>query len=297
VIASMTGFGRAHFELDGVAFAVEVRTVNHRHLDVSVRLPRLASVAELSVRRRVQGRFARGKVDVVVSLPPGAGAGHAAVELDPEVARRYLDYAASLGRERGVSGVLDVGVLLGLPGVARLVEHALSEEALEAALGRAVDEAAAAAAAMRRAEGERLAAEIGERLEVVAGLVGSLAERADAVLETARERLRKRTDQLRRETGLLDEARLHQEIVIAVDRLDVTEEIVRLRSHLEQFRAILAEAGPGAPVGRRLDFLLQEFAREANTLGAKAGDAGIAHLVVDLKTELERIREQVQNVE
>jgi uncharacterized protein (TIGR00255 family) len=293
----MTGFGRAHFELDGVAFAVEVRTVNHRHLDVSVRLPRLASAAELPVKRRVQGRFARGKVDVVVSLPPGAGAGHASLELDPQVARRYLEYAESLRREGGVAGVLDVGVLLGLPGVARLVEHALPEEALEAALGRAVDEAAAAAAAMRRGEGERLAAEIGERLEVVAALVGSLAERAGAVLESARERLRKRTDQLRRETGLLDEARLHQEIVIAVDRLDVTEEIVRLRSHLEQFRAILREAGPGAPVGRRLDFLLQEFGREANTLGAKAGDADIAHLVVDLKTELERIREQVQNVE
>ena len=117
------------------------------------------------------------------------------------------------------------------------------------------------------------------------------------VRAASRERLRKRTEQLRSETGLLDEARLYQEIVLAADRLDVSEEIVRLRSHLSQFREIVRTAGADQPVGRQLDFLLQEFGREANTIGSKGGDAPIAHEVVELKTELERIREQVQNIE
>ena len=114
---------------------------------------------------------------------------------------------------------------------------------------------------------------------------------------SVRERLRRRAEQLRQEAGILDEARLHQEIVLAADRLDVSEELVRLRSHVEQFRRILEEAGPGKPVGRRLDFLLQEFGREANTIGSNASDAPVAHTIVELKTEIERLREQVQNLE
>jgi uncharacterized protein (TIGR00255 family) len=131
----------------------------------------------------------------------------------------------------------------------------------------------------------------------VTGLSHSLEARSGAVRDAARARLRKRAEQLKGETGILDEARLHQEIVIAAERLDITEEIVRLRSHVDQFREIVATGGPGQPVGRRLDFLLQEFSREANTIGSKGSDSPVAHLVVDLKTEIERMREQVQNVE
>jgi uncharacterized protein (TIGR00255 family) len=139
--------------------------------------------------------------------------------------------------------------------------------------------------------------ELRSRLDTIAALVEELESRSSLVQEAVRERLRKRTDQLQQETGLVDEARLHQEIVIAADRLDVTEELARLRSHVEQFRTVLVECEGGDPVGRRLEFLLQEMGREANTLGSKGSDAPIAHRVIDLKTELERIREQVQNVE
>jgi uncharacterized protein (TIGR00255 family) len=131
----------------------------------------------------------------------------------------------------------------------------------------------------------------------VTELSHSLEARSGAVRDAARERLRKRAEQLNLETGILDEARLHQEIVIAADRLDITEEIVRLRSHVDQFREIVAAGGRGSPVGRRLDFLMQEFAREANTIGSKGNDSPVAHQVVELKTELERMREQVQNIE
>jgi len=297
VIRSMTGFGSADFQVDGVTFGVEIRTVNHRHLDVSVRLPRALSGLEPGARRRVQGCFGRGKVEVSVSLPPGAQAAPTALELDDGLARRYLDFADRLRSDAEAPGELDVGTLLGLPGVARLVEQGLPEERLEAALAGALDEAAGATVAMRTREGEILEKELRGRLAAVTGLITDLDGRAGEVAEAAVERLRRRAEQIRRDTGLGDESRLHQEIVIAADRLDVTEELVRLRSHVEQFEGILDGIDAGESVGRRLEFLLQEMLRETNTIGSKGSDASLAHRVVDIKTELERIREQVLNVE
>jgi uncharacterized protein (TIGR00255 family) len=292
----MTGFGRSSFEVEGVGLAVEVRAVNHRHVDVSVRLPRLLSRAEPLVKERVKGHFDRGRMDVSVSFASGSSTA-TSLELDREVASRYVAFAEELRREHDLPGELHVAALLALPGVARVVERELPEDALTAALASAVDEAVATCNAMRLAEGEVLERELTRRLDGVTALVAELEERADGMLETAKERLRRRAEQLHRESGLLDEARLHQEIVIAADRLDVREELVRLRSHVKQFADVLAGAGAGSPVGRRLEFLLQEMGREANTLGSKGADASVAHRVVDLKTEIERIREQVQNVE
>jgi len=168
---------------------------------------------------------------------------------------------------------------------------------LAGAVVQAVDEALAQVDAMRLREGKNLDREIRKSLEEVAALIESVGVRAGGVVEAVRDRLRRRMKKLEIETGLLDEARLHQEIVIAADRLDITEELVRMRSHIGQFVGVLDGSGPGIAVGRQLDFLLQEMGRETNTIGSKAGDADIAHQVVDLKTELERIREQVQNVE
>jgi len=196
-----------------------------------------------------------------------------------------------------VPGSLDVRGLLGLPGVARVVDRELAEEAVRAPLAAAVAAALDSLEAMRAAEGAALDRELRGRLERIGALVEGIEARSAEVQRAVRERLRKRAEQLRDEVGGLDEARLHQEVVWAADRLDVTEEVVRLRSHVEQFRKLLAGAGPGQPAGRRLDFLLQEMAREANTLGAKGADADSSHLVVELKAELERMREQVQNVE
>jgi uncharacterized protein (TIGR00255 family) len=292
----MTGFGRARFEAGGEAFDVELRSVNHRYLDVRVRLPRPLSALESDVRARLQGRFDRGKVDVSVQLPAAAAA-TPALEVDLEAVRGYLEAAATLRERHGLEGELDVDDVLALPGVARFVEHEPEAEALREVLLAHVDQAADAADAMRCAEGEALAREIAARLQGIAGLCDQLERRAGEVQESVRERLRKRAEALAQETGVQDEGRLQYEIVQAADRLDITEETVRLRSHVEQFSDALAQAGPGEPVGRRLDFLLQEFAREANTIGSKGSDAPIAHLVVELKTELERVREQVQNVE
>jgi uncharacterized protein (TIGR00255 family) len=292
----MTGFGRASFQVDGLSFAVEVRSVNHRFLDVRVRLPRLLAALEADVRSRVQVRLARGKVDLTVAAP-GSGAPAQHVEIDLEAARQYLRAARALNDEQQVSGGLEVGTLLALPGVSRFGDPGISAEALREALLGAVDAALEGLDAMRVSEGAALERDLLEHAGAVADLAASLQGRAGEVQAAVRERLTRRAQQLAEETGLVDEARLHQELVIAADRMDVTEEFVRLASHVEQFRHIVDGGGAGKPVGRRLDFLLQEFGRETNTIGSKGSDAPIAHAIVELKAEIERLREQVQNVE
>jgi uncharacterized protein (TIGR00255 family) len=291
----MTGFGRAQLEVDGASFAVELRGVNHRHLDVSLRLPRPLAGLEPELRRLLARRFVRGKIDLVVSAPP-AGA-RADLELDRALAGRYVEFARALSAEHGIAAELRASEVLALPGVARVQEHALDEAALRPVLVAAVERAAQEADAMRVAEGAALERELRARLATVASLAAEVSARSGEVASAARERLTKRAEQLRAETGLADEARLAQEVVNAADRMDVTEEVVRLGSHVAQFEAALSAAAPEAGVGRRLEFLLQEMSREVNTIGSKSGDAPIAHRVVDLKTELERIREQALNVE
>jgi uncharacterized protein (TIGR00255 family) len=292
----MTGFGRASFAVGGLAFEVEMRSVNHRYLDARVKLPRLLVAFEGELRARLQARLDRGKVDLSVTSP-GGGSPAPRLEIDLEVARQYLRAARDLHEGEGVVGEIGVAGLLALPGVARFVEPELSADALREGLLGAVDAALEAADAMRAREGDALLRDLSQRLARVVELVASVEARGEIVQLGVRERLRRRAEQLRQEVGIVDEVRLHQEIVIAADRLDVVEELVRLRSHVEQFRRILDEAGPGKPVGRRLDFLLQEFGREANTIGSKASDGPVAHTIVELKTEIERLREQVQNLE
>ena len=296
MILSMTGFGRASVRLESRGFDVEVKSVNHRHLDARVRVPRILSACEADLRARIQQKLGRGKVDLTVATSAD-GSASARVEFDRSVAAEYARVARELGDVDGVEGRLTLDTLIGLPGVARLAEPEVpAGELLEALLG-GVDRALDALVEMRASEGQSIERDLMSRLDRVEALAESVDLRSGLVGDAARDRLRKRTEQLRLETGLLDEARLHQEIVMAADRLDVTEEIVRLRSHIEQFREIVKSGGVGSPVGRRLEFLLQEFGREANTIGSKGADAPIAHDVVELKTELERIREQVLNVE
>lgn len=296
MIRSMTGFGRAAFELEGARFDVEVRCLNSRHLDVSVRLPRGLGAYEGDLRALVQQRLVRGKADLLVSLASGAGP-PPRLELDLEAAARYVEAAQRLAERHGLPHDLGVAQLLALPSVARIQEVELAPEALRAGLIDAARAALSNAETMRATEGANLEREIRGRLERVLALADALDARAGLVQAAVRERLRKRTEQLQAETGLELEARLAHEIVLAADRLDVTEELVRLRSHVEQFRAVLDAREVGDPAGRRLEFLLQELSREANTVGAKGCDAPVAHLVVELKTELERLREQVLNVE
>jgi len=291
----MTGYGRSELDLGGARFEVEVRSVNHRYLDARAKLPRLLANADAALKTLAQQRLQRGKLDIHVA--PAGQSPTSQLEVDEAAAAQYVDASRDLVERFSLSGALDVATLLGLPGVVRMVETGPDESEAQPLLLGAVGRALDALDEMREREGQALDRDLRMRLDQIAVLTEELEARSETVVAAVRTKLRRRSQQLQEETGLLDEARLHQEVVIAADRLDITEELVRLRSHVDQFRGILGEADRETAVGRRLDFLLQEMGREANTVGSKANDAELAHFVVALKTELERLREQVQNVE
>jgi len=292
----MTGFGRAAVEMEGIAFEVEIRSVNHRHLDLRLRLPKGCGEVEGELRERIARRVSRGKLDVCVTIPERAIV-RPQVEVDFGVVARYLELCTELKQRYWITGDLDLGTLLRLPEVVRTVEPTLVEGSMDNALFAAADQALDALLQMRLAEGGALERDLRARLARVEELVLSIEQRSREVVASAKERLARRVAELRQDVGPLDEARLHQEVVLAADKLDITEEAVRSRSHIRQFETVLDGAEQGTPVGRRLDFLLQEMGREANTMGSKGNDASVAHFVVELKTECERIREQVQNIE
>jgi uncharacterized protein (TIGR00255 family) len=287
----MTAFGRGEAPLGSDLIVAEVRTVNSRHLDLRVRLPREYSELEPPVRAAASTHFSRGKVDVNVRLPEGSTPPEVAVEID--VAARYVEAADALRKRFEIEGELSLAALLALPGVVRLREPERPGEALAEAIQAAVEGACRAAAEMRAREGNSLKTELSHRLGRIEEGITRIESRADEVQKGLRERLERRIAALAPEVGL-DPSRLDQEVVFYVDRSDVTEETVRFRSHIAQFREAIETAGP---VGRKLEFLLQELAREANTLGAKAADGELAGWGVELKTELEKLREQVLNVE
>jgi uncharacterized protein (TIGR00255 family) len=286
---SMTGFGRA----DGPqGLSAEVRSVNSRHLEVRVRLPRELAGLERDVRAVAARFFERGQVEIALRLPQD-GELAPRLELDLGAARRYARAASELSQGLHIPSQLSAAELLSLPGVARVREPELEAEALSPALLETIASACAAAVEMRAREGEALVRELLGRLQGIEALVGGIEGRAAAVLAGLRGRLEKRLASLAPELET-DPARLEQEVVLYVDRQDITEETVRLRSHLEQFRETLD--APGA-VGRKLEFVLQELGRETNTIGSKSGDARLTRTVVELKTELEKLREQALNIE
>jgi uncharacterized protein (TIGR00255 family) len=270
----------------------EVRTVNARHLDLRLRLPREYADMEPSVRTIIARAFARGKAELVVRLPEETGP-PPVVNVDADVAGRYMEAASTLRERFGLDDGLSLEALLTLPGVVRLREPEGPAEAVSRAALEAVERACDAAADMRQREGEAIEREISARLKGVEELVTSVETRADEIGRGLRARLQRRLDALAPELEL-DPSRLEQEVVLYADRMDVTEETVRLRSHLSQFAASIGSSGP---VGRKLEFLLQELGREVNTVGSKISDSEISAFVVDLKSELEKLREQVLNVE
>lgn len=292
----MTGYGDSEFAIEDVPFAFEIRSVNHRHLDVRVRVPRALARFENALRAQISTRLGRGKVDASLRFV-GQATPFEQVEVNLEAAERYLDAARDLEARLHVSGSLDVNTLLTLPGVTRVAEREFADPVLEDTIRRALDDAIEALLGMRATEGVAMERDLRERLARCDALVDQIDERALTVQQKARERLQRRSRELAKEVGAVDDGRLQQEIAYTADRLDISEEMLRLRSHLERFVLVLDAPDPGTGVGRQLDFLLQEMTREINTTGSKVSDASAAHLVVEVKGELERIREQVQNIE
>ena len=280
MIRSMTGFGRAEVREETIGVAVEARSVNHRHLDIALRLPRALAAFEIEARHLVQARLERGRVDLGVQLTPPPGVSEQTIALDAALARQYVERARALGETLGVDGDVTLTWVLERPGVVRVEEAEAPEpphvwRVLAEALGRALDELVA----RRTAEGEALGGELRVLHTDLQSTVDLLAARAPVALARRAARLRERVTTLLAGV-VVDEGRLLTELAVAADKADVTEELARLRAHLEQFTQILDKGGS---VGRQLDFLIQELNREVNTIAAK----GI----------LEKMREQVQNLE
>lgn len=295
-VASMTGFGRARGELSArIAATVVVRSVNHRALDVVVRTSGREELPELdaAVRAAVAAGFSRGRVTVQVGLDR-LGGGEAELLVDPRALAGLLEQLSALDLPQAVERTVGLADLLPVPGVvtARGAERELDEEEVGALAGLVAD-AVAEAGAMRREEGERLVVQLQGELAAVERFLDWLEPLREEIRRRLFERLLDRVRELVNAAGI-DSERIAQEAAVAADRADVAEEVVRLRSHLEQFRDRLAAGGP---VGRQLDFLCQEIHRELNTLGAKCREVGVAERLVDAKTAVERLREQVQNLE
>ena len=294
MVRSMTGFGRAEVTGESIAVTVEARSVNHRHLDIGLRLPRTLASLELDARRLVQSRLERGRVDVTVQVTPLAGTSTQRVQVDGGLAREYAARAAAMAAELGMAPVSGIEWLLERPGVMRLED---AEPAAPAApwplLERALSEALDELVERRTAEGERLV----EALRTLHADLGSnvdvMASRAPAAAARREQRLRERLRSLLADTAI-DESRLLTEAAIWAEKSDVTEELARLRAHLAEFSLALQKGGP---VGRALDFLIQELNREVNTVGSKADDLELSQAALAAKSALEKIREQVQNLE
>lgn len=287
----MTGYGRCKIEEDGREMTVEVKSVNHRFLDVSCRLARHLSFLDEAVRAGVSARLARGHVDVFVSYA-NQREDAKEVRVDTALAQAYRRAYAQLGETLGMDAGVSLSEYARMPDVLTVQEREEDQDAVCALFERALDGALVELLAMREREGENLRRDIHEKADNLEALRAQIAQRAPLVVAEYRDKLRQRI--LALTEGEIDEARLVTEVAIFADRAAIDEELVRLSSHIGQLRAAAEET---ESVGRKLDFLTQELGREVNTIGSKASDAEIARLVVAAKGEIEKLREQVQNVE
>ncbi len=287
---SMTGFGRAEAEEKGTRVWIEVRSVNNRFCVVNVRLPKLLAPLEWKVTELVQRHIARGRVEVTVNWESKRKPSLAA---DLSLAEAYRDSLLKLKKTLHLAGKIDIALLATLPGVIAEKTEEVIPESLWELVQRVCQAALDEHRKMRKTEGEKIHQDIAERIHLVDEIVREIEKLASLQVQQQREKLDAKLQNLL-VSGRIDEQRLAMEVALIAERTDVTEECTRLHSHNAQFLKTLSEEGP---VGRKLDFLLQEINREANTVGAKANNASISHLVIKIKEEVEKIREQVQNVE
>jgi len=289
---SMTGFGRGAFTDGFFSYRVEIRSVNHRYLDVSMRMPRSLSQFEDKLRKSVGEHLNRGKVDLAVFFE-SAGSAAVKVRLDQGLASGYHQALLELAKRFEMPSQLSLDHFVRLPDLFVVEQSDLEPETLWQGLKQALTMALNELSAMRLAEGDQLVNDLLQRLEIITGLISVVEERAEMVPDYHRQVLMKRLTDILGQPGV-DEARVAQEIAIYADRCNITEELVRLKSHLEQLASAFRTQGA---LGRKADFILQEINREVNTIASKANDLAIAQAAIEIKAELEKTREQIQNLE
>ncbi|WP_321370735.1 YicC/YloC family endoribonuclease [uncultured Desulfuromusa sp.] len=291
MIKSMTGYGRGQAQIDGLSFSVEIKAVNHRYGDVNIKSPRLLAPLESEIKKQVLAVLKRGKIDIFISQEHAEHLANKPV-VDKQVANAYMEAFKSLKAYSGLSGDISLEFLAAQKDVLVLKDLEFDQDTLWKCLSEALSNALTAIQEMRQKEGIATQTDIENRLTLLAESIGGIEKVAALVPVEWQQKLRERLARLEENGG--DPQRVAQEIAIFADRCDISEEITRFNSHLNQFHDLLQQQ---EPVGRQLDFLVQELNREANTMGSKSNDSTLTRYVVAVKAELEKIREQVQNIE
>jgi len=292
MIKSMTGFGRCEIAENNRKFTVEMKSVNHRYLDVNIKMPKMLNYFESAIRAELKKYISRGKVDLFISYEDFRE-NNFSVRYNKETAEEYLKYLRQMAEDFGLDDDIRVSTLSRFPEVFTMEEPDVDEEELWKELQKAVDGAAKMFVDTRIAEGEHLKDDLTGKLDGMLKLVGFIEERSPQIIAEYRKKLEEKVRELLEDTAV-DQARLLTEVTIFADKVCVDEEVVRLRSHIETTKNTLLEGGS---IGRKLDFIAQEMNREANTILSKSGDLEISNCAIELKTEIEKVREQIQNIE
>ena len=293
MIRSMTGFGRCEVADGERKFTVEMKGVNHRYLDVNIRMPKKLNFFETSIRNLLKKRIQRGKVDLFISYED-LSEGQVSLKYNEALAQEYLDYFRQMETTFGLENDVRVSTISRCPEVLTMEEQALDEEELWNGLEKALNGAINQFVETRTLEGENLKKDILEKLSGMLELVGYIEERAPRIIAEYREKLEAKVQELLEDTQI-EESRIAAEVVIFADKICTDEELVRLRSHIVHMKETLESSDSG--IGRKLDFIAQEMNREANTILSKANDLEVSNVGIDLKTEIEKVREQIQNIE
>ena len=294
MIKSMTGFGRSEYSDGKRNIICEIRSVNHRYSDITVKMPRRYSFAEDRIKQTVKEKLVRGKVDVSINVE-NVTESDVVIKLNQLAAKQYYDNLSELKEQFGLTGDIDLSLMAGMPDVLKAVPDVEDEEEITKAILIPVAEASANLEKMRAVEGQRLADDLISKGETIKGILDKIEVRSPLVVKDYMEKLRARITELLDGAVEIPEERILTEAAIFADKCAIDEEITRLNSHLVQLKTILT--GSESTVGKKLDFLVQEMNREANTIGSKSNDREITSLMLDLKAEIEKIREQVQNIE
>ncbi len=292
MIRSMTGYGHYEYQNEEIRMSIEIKTVNHRYCDVYIRLPRQLSCFEDKVRSLITSRVSRGKIDVFINWE-NVGEGKKEVILDEGLARAYYEAMVKIAQNLGLREDISSSSLARFPEILRVEKKEEDAEAIWSILEPGVNEAVNTLLTMREAEGEKLKNSLLDICDSIESYRQLILVRAPQVVAEYKEKLSARIRELI-ESNTVDEMRIAMEVAMFADKASINEELVRLKSHLDQFRDIISLDGP---IGKKLDFLLQEMNREVNTIGSKANNLDITKNVVELKSEIEKIREQIQNIE
>ncbi len=292
MLKSMTGYGRGKYECDSREYTVEIKSVNNRYSDISIKMPRNISLLEDTVRKLISNSITRGKVEVFVSFTNNSDKGRN-IELNYDLAKNYIEAMKKLAEETSINSNIEVIDVVRLPDVLNTTLDQEGENIITEELTKTVSEAITNFIKMREIEGEKIKEDLQERIESVSEKINQINSISTGLVSEYIVKLEKRVNELLK-PNVVDENRLAQEIVIYSDKCSVEEEITRMKSHISQFLNLLEQTNSN---GKRIDFLIQEMNRETNTIGSKANNLQITNYVVDIKTELENIREQIQNIE